>query len=85
MFADLSKYVDTGTEVSYFNEGKDTTAIYLNSTGFKNLPVLYDLPDDTVIALRGFSEVSNFLDGDDNREYYRRSEAFVRNVINYGK
>lgn len=85
MFADLSKYVDTGTEVSYFNEGKDTTAIYLNSTGFKNLPVLYDLPDDTVIALRGFSEVSNFLDGDDNRENYRRSEQYVRNVINYGK
>ena len=84
-FTDLSQFVNTGTDVQYFDGGKDTTAVYLNSTGFKNLPVLSDLPDDTVIALRAFSEVSNFLDGDDNRENYRRSEDFVRNVLNYGK
>ena len=84
-FTDLKQYVNTGTDVKYLDDGKNTTAIYLNSTGFKSLPVLADLPSDTVIALRGFSEVSNFLDGDDNRENYRRSEDFVRNVINYKK
>ena len=85
MFADLTKYVNSGTEVKYLDDGKDTTAIYLSSTGFKNLPVLYDLPKDTVIALRGFSEVSNTFDAKDNRENYRRSEEFIRSMINYGK
>ena len=85
MFADLTKYVNEGTDVEYIDGGKDTTAIYLNSTGFKNLPVLYNLPDNTVIALRGFSEVSNTFNADDNRENYRRAEEFIRGMVNYAK
>ncbi len=80
MFTNLEKYVNAGTDVRYLEDNK--CAIYLNSTGMKNLPVLNDLPSDTVITLRALSEISNTLNKEDNRENYRRSEEYIRAFVN---
>lgn len=82
-FSDLSKLVEDGTEVEYYGDGGDFTAIYLKSTKFSELPVFSDLPEDTLIVLRGLSEVSNTLSKEDNRENFDRSTELVKAMINY--
>lgn len=80
-FSDLSAFVQEGSEVEYYDGTK--TAVYLKSTGMSKLPVLCDLPDDTLIVLRSLSEVSNTFGKEENRENYARSEQFVKNMLNY--
>ena len=80
MFTNLEKYVEDGSDVKYLDDSK--CAIYLNSTGMKKLPVLSDLPSDTVIALRALSEISNTFNKEDNLENYRRSEEYIRSFVN---
>ena len=77
-FSPLDGYVKDGTEVKYYDEKKD--AVYLNSTGFSELPVICDLPEDTLIVLRPLSEV---LDKKENRKNFECGEKFVTKMLNY--
>lgn len=77
-FPSLSELVNEGTEVKYYDEKKD--AVYLNSTKFSELPVICDLPEDTLIVLRPLSEV---FDKNENLENYECGKAFVKKMLNY--
>lgn len=72
-FAPLSQYA-SGDGPVYLND----YAIYLNSTALGKTPEFSDLPSDTVIAFRVYSEVPLFRP---DKETYSRCERMLENIL----
>lgn len=80
MFASLEKYVPAGLECEYAGE----RGIYLSSLNFYTLPEFCELPEDTVVCLRSYSEVASILGSSDNEENFRRGEDMIKKLLAYG-
>jgi len=72
-FAPLAQYA-SGSELNYLND----YAVYLNSTALGDMPVFSDMPADTVVCFRVFSEVALFRP---DKELYAKSEEMLRNIL----
>ena len=72
-FAPLAQYA-SGDGLVYLND----YAIYLNSTALGEAPEFSDLPSDTVIAFRIYSEVPLFRP---DKEVYSRCEQMLENIL----
>ncbi len=80
LFISLQPYVSDNVEVTYA-EGTDR-AIYLKNIPFGQSPELCNLPDDTVICLRG--KMVNFtLGGGSKDEDFKRGEEIIRKILSY--
>lgn len=80
MFADVKQYEKEGAEYEYASE----RGIYLRSLPFASLPEICDLPDDTVVCLRRFSEVASTIGRADNEENFKRGEDMMKKLLSYG-
>jgi hypothetical protein len=81
MFMPLAGYVDAGRELTYLDE----CAVYLNSTGFGKLPMMSELPEDTVVVLRTLSAIASHYDKRENEQHFKNSEEMLRSILNYGE
>lgn len=79
IFLPLAPYAPAESEFEYYSD----KAIYLRSTEFYSLPGICDLPQDTLICLRGSSAIANHFGGKTNSENFERAEQVVRNILNY--
>ena len=79
VFAPLAPYVNEGTAVEFYTD----SAIYLSSTGFKLMPGIKNLPDDTVICLRKISLLSSHFNGSKNEKMYKQAEEVIEEIINF--
>ena len=80
MFAPLAPYGKAGTEYEYASE----RGIYLRSLPFSASPEICELPDDTVVCLRRFSEVAETFGRSDNEENFKRGEEMMKKLLAYG-
>lgn len=80
IFESLDGFSQNG-EIEYASEGK--TGVYLCSLAIKELPVLENLPEDTVICVRALSEVSSAFGKAENEENHRRAVEAIKNIFNY--
>ncbi len=80
MFAPLAQYGTDGTEYEYASE----RGIYLRSIPFSELPEICELPEDTVVCLRSFSEVASMIGRSDNEENFHRGEEMLKKLLSYG-
>ena len=80
LFEPLAGYTKEGAEYEYASE----RGIYLRSLPFSSLPVVCDLPDDTVVCLRKFSEVANTIGRANNEENFKRGEDMMKKLLSYG-
>ena len=71
LFADLTPYLENGSEYS-FALG-NTRGIYLSSLPFSRLPVIAELPEDTVVCLR--------VRNGQNTEQFERAEDAIRRIL----
>ena len=79
MFVPLSGYAGNAEGLEYL----DDSAIYLKSTAFGSLPVIRDLPEDTVIALRTLSAIASHYDKSQNVKNFENAEDMIRNILSY--
>ena len=79
LFRKLGEYAKENSALRFASEEK--TGVYLNSLEISGLPVLCDLPDDTVICMRELSEVSQIFGKAQNEENYRRGIEFIKNLF----
>lgn len=77
-FVSLSPYVGSAA-VTYY-EGR-TDAVYLHSTAFGSLPGFAELPEDTLICLRGVSEVAKRADRKGSARNFESAEKTLRNIF----
>ena len=77
----LEEFAKDNPDCKFVSESK--TGVRLDSLKIKSLPVLSDLPVDTVICLRKLSEVSQTFGKAQNEENYRRGVEFIKNIFNY--
>lgn len=80
IFDSLDGFSQNG-ELEYASEEK--TGVYLRSLAIKELPVLENLPEDTVVCVRALSEVSSVFDKAENEENHRRAIETVKNIFEY--
>lgn len=80
MFSPLAPYGKDGAEYEYASE----RGIYLRSLPFSSLPEICDLPDDTVVCLRRFSDVASTIGRSDNEENFKRGEDMMKKLLSYG-
>lgn len=81
LFISLSEYKNASGEAVFL--GENETGVYLNSLAISGLPVLCDLPDDTVLCVRKLSEVSQTFGKAKNEENYKRSIEMLENIFSY--
>ena len=84
MFAALKDYTAREGEYIYASE----RGIYLSSpalSDFYSLPVIAELPEDTVICLRQLSEVSTLFGKEQNETHFKRGESIIKNILSYEK
>ena len=81
-FVSLSSYVG-GADVAYY-EGR-TDAVYLRSTAFGNLPGFEGLADDTLICLRGVSDVAKRADRKGSEKNFQRAEKTLESIFAYAE
>ena len=77
-FVSLVPYADSA-EVTYY-EGR-TDAVYLHSTVFGSLPGFAELPEDTLICLRGVSEVARRANRKGSEKNFKSAEKTLRNIF----
>ena len=80
LFTKLAPYGKAGAEYEYVSE----RGIYLRSLPFSSLPEICDLPEDTVVCLRTYSEVASKIGRADNEENFHRGEDMLRTLLSYG-
>ena len=90
-FVKITNYLPSGADYSYAR-GTDADnissyllhsewGVYLSSTPLADKPGFSSLPEDTVIAMRKFSEVtSNFSNGK-SEQYFRYNEEVLRKLL----
>ena len=83
LFVDLSKLLSASGAEGYKYHGEGNRAVYLNSLKFSSLPIIEDLPDDTVVCLRVESE--GFGGIGSNSKAYQNSVAMIKSLFAYGK
>lgn len=81
LFTKLAPYGKAGAEYEYVSE----RGIYLRSLPFSSLPEICDLPEDTVVCLRTYSEVASTIGRANNEENFHRGEDMLRKLLSYGK
>ena len=80
LFLPLSSYIPEDVSAQ-FVEGTDN-AVYLNSIPFGDMPELCNLPEDTVICLRG-KMVNLTLGGGSKDEDLKKGESAIRKMFSY--
>lgn len=83
LFVDLSKLLSASGAEGYKYHGEGNRAVYLNSLKFSSLPIIEDLPDDTVVCLR--IETEGFGGIGSNSKAYQNSVAMIKSLFAYGK
>lgn len=81
LFRSLEEFSEGNTECVFASGTK--TGVYLSSLKISSLPVLCDLPDDTVVCIRELSEVSQIFGKSQNEENYRRGIEVIKNFFAY--
>ncbi len=78
IFTSLKPYAADGN-YKYLDDG----AIYLHGSGLaiENLPGICDLPENTVICMRGLSAVASHFGKEENEEMFGRSEQMLRDIL----
>lgn len=93
LFLEYEDRYDGGLFLSLSELGKNTegvkfasdngNAVYLSSLKISSLPVLCDLPDDTVVCMRNLSEVSQVFGKAQNEENYRRGLSVIEAIFSF--
>ena len=80
LFVSLTPYTAGIEGVRYVDGAED--AVYLSSLSFGSLPLLSELPEDTVICLRALTPVAEQTDRN-SRTTFERSETVLKNILSY--
>ena len=80
LFSPLAPYEKDGAEYEYASD----RGIYLRSLPFSALPEIRELPDDTVVCLRRFSDVASTIGRANNEENFKRGEDMMKKLLSYG-
>ena len=78
VFENISEYAD-GTDAELYSD----YAVKLSSLEFYELAGICNLPSDTLLCLRRYSEMSTLLSSKENKANYDRSKEIITNIINY--
>ncbi len=78
MFTPIEPFT-SGSGYRYLDEG----AIYLHGSGleFASLPGICELPENTVICMRGLSAVASHFGKEENEQMYQRSSEMLRIIL----
>ena len=79
IFTPLEPYAPEDNDFVYYTE----SAIYLSSTPLYSLPGFSEMPEDTLICLRIYSEVTAAMGNRKSAETYERSEEYIREILKY--
>ena len=81
LFAPISEFTDEELKDSYEYASKN--GIYLRSLDFYKIPEISKLPDDTVVCIRKFSEISSLFGKRNNEKQYENSQIFLSSILSY--
>lgn len=81
LFAEISQYTSEKFQDSY--EYASANGIYLRSLDFYSIPEIARLPDDTVVCIRKFSEISSLFGKQNNEKQYENSQIFLSSILSY--
>ena len=80
LFANISEFTSEKFKDNY--EYASENGIYLRSLDFYSIPEIAKLPDDTVVCIRKFSEISSLF-GKGNEKQYENSAALLSSILSY--
>ena len=81
LFLPLGEYATENDDFVFASENK--TGVYLNSLEISRLPILSDMPEDTIVCMRALSEVSQVFGKAQNEENYRRGIEVIKNIFEF--